>query len=102
MIALFLASYLASQEWSWDKVADADVVSYRNVDLPPSTVLGGAPAVGTLLVGDLVRGASRAGAGSDHGAAERLDEVCIADLGASLLGDDRVVHLPPPQGPWTT
>jgi len=29
MVALFLASYIATQEWSWDRSPESDVVSYR-------------------------------------------------------------------------
>src|SRR5262245_3717749 len=54
----------------------------RDVDLATGAVLGGAPAVGALLVGDLVGGTAGAGAGREDGAAEGLDEVGVAEIGA--------------------
>src|ERR1041384_8366271 len=58
-----------------------------DVDLATGAVLRRAPAVLTLLIGDLVCGAARTGAGRDHGTAQRLDEVSVGDL-ASALGCD--------------
>src|SRR5205807_3529857 len=66
----------------------------RDVDLSPGAVLRRAPAVRALLVRDLVARTRGARAWSDRPAAQRLDEVRVADLRAAL-GSDRRARLPP-------
>src|SRR5262249_42213556 len=65
-----------------------------DVDLTPGAILRGAPAILALLVSNLVRRATLAGAGSDHAATDRLEEVGVADLGAAFVGDHHA-RLPP-------
>ena len=60
----------------------------------PAPFCVGAPAVRALVVGDLVCGAASPRARRDRAAAEGLDEVGVADLGAAFGGDDRA-RLPP-------
>src|SRR5512140_1698896 len=65
-----------------------------DVDLAPGAVLRDAPAVLTLLIGDLMHRAIGTGAWDDDRAADRLDEVSIAQLAAAFFGDDHA-RLPP-------
>jgi len=45
--------------------------SRGDIDVPPGTVLRGAPAIGAPLISDLVGRGNRAAARGDHGAADR-------------------------------
>src|ERR1051325_2482093 len=58
-----------------------------DVDLAPGAVLGRAAAIRALLVSDLVPGPLGTGPRRDHGAAQRLDELGVAELAAVLRGD---------------
>src|SRR5262249_26406958 len=65
-----------------------------DADLTPGAILRGAPAILALLISNLVCRATLAGPGSDDAATDGLDEVGVADLGATFVGDHHA-RLPP-------